>query len=157
MLKLFTALYRQEKNLLSQFFTQSIYLLDKTNPWNLKFWPSWLLEENPANFFERNWNQELDFAETFHSPLLSGEEIALSIFCWSNFSFRRNQPIKFEILTFSPARKPLCQFFAQAIYLLDKTNQWNSKFWPFCLFKENSPNFFELNWKPGFRFCWNFS
>ena len=72
--------------------------------------------------------------------------------------FRRNQPKKFEILTFSAVqrnfpffcqaesettiqillklstalhcqeRKLLCQFFAQAIYLLEKSNQRNLKF-----------------------------
>ena len=53
-------------------------------------------------------------------------------------------------------RKLLCQFFAQAIYLLAKTNLWNLKFWPF------SPQFNQigtvgLNWKPRVSFPPNFS
>ena len=70
-------------------------------------------------------NQELDFPESFHSTLLSGQELAVSI-------------------------------FAQSIYFLDKSNQWNLKFSPSCLLEENSPNFFVLYWKKGVRFWWNF-
>ena len=38
-----------------------------------------------------------DFCETFDSRSLWGEETGVSIFCSGNFSFRRNQPMKFEI------------------------------------------------------------
>ena len=131
-------------------------------------------------------NHNSDFDETFHSSSLSGEETVVSIFSSGNLSFRENQPMKFEILTFSPAgrkftqffcaklktrsyillklstapycqdRNLLCQFFVQSIYLWDKRNQWNLKFWPSGLLKGNWANFFVLNWKLGFRFCWKF-
>ena len=41
--------------------------------------------------------KDSDFSETFHSPSLWGEETGVSIFCSGNFSFRQNQPMKFEI------------------------------------------------------------
>ena len=53
-------------------------------------------------------------------------------------------------------RKLLCQFFTQVIHLLEKTKQWNLKFWSSCLLEENSLNIFMLKWEPGFRFWWNF-
>ena len=53
--------------------------------------------------------------------------------------------------------KMLFQFFAQAIYLLDKTNRWNLKFWPFHLLEEISLFSCMLNWKPQFRFCYKIS
>ena len=56
-------------------------------------------------------NHNSDFAETFHSPSLSGEETAVSILCSGNLSFRENEPMKFEILIFSPARRKFTQFF----------------------------------------------
>ena len=56
-------------------------------------------------------NQGLDFTETFHSTLLSEQEIAGSIFCSVNFSFRHKQPMKFEIFTFSPTQRKFNQFF----------------------------------------------
>ena len=39
-----------------------------------------------------------DLAETLHSPSLPGQESAESTFCLGIFTFRRNQPIIFEIL-----------------------------------------------------------
>ena len=45
-------------------------------------------------------NQGLDFAETLHSFLLSGQETDVSIFSSSNFPVRWNQPKKFKISTF---------------------------------------------------------
>ena len=38
---------------------------------------------------------------------MSGEETAVSVFSPSDLSFRQNKPLKFEILTFSPARRNL--------------------------------------------------
>ena len=45
LLKLSTVLHCQERKLLSKFSAQVIYLLGKTNWWNLNFWLSGLLEE----------------------------------------------------------------------------------------------------------------
>ena len=131
-------------------------------------------------------NHDSDFAETFHSPSLPGQGTAVSTFCSGNFSFRRNELMKFEILTFSPAprnfaiawwaelerriqiflklftafqcqdRKLMCSVFAPVIYLLAKTNQRDLKFWPCHLIKEILAFFGRLNWKQGVRFCWNF-
>ena len=106
-------------------FSLSIYLLEKRNQWNLKFWSSCLLEENSLNFFMLNWE--------------------------SGFRFYWNFPQHY-----CQNRKLLCQFFAQSIYFLDKSNQWNLKFWSACLLKENSPNFFILNLEADFRFYWTF-
>ena len=91
------------------------------------------------------------FAQTYHS--VSVFETPVKDFSSSNLPFRQNQLVKFEISTLSPAGKKfislfwaelkatiqflpklfkarqchkmklLCQFFAQAIYVLDKTNQ----------------------------------
>ena len=55
-------------------------------------------------------------------------------------------------------RKLVCQVFAQAIYLLAKTNLWNLKFWPFLpRFNQIGTIFPGLNWKPKFNFPQNFS
>ena len=100
--------------------------------------------------------------------------------------FRQRKPMKFEISTFLPVRRNFtvfwytelkttiqislklfralqckdrklqCKFFSQAIYLLDKTNPQNLKFWPSRLLQENSSFLGRLNRKPQFRFCWNF-
>ena len=85
--------------------------------------------------------------------------------------YRENQPMKFEILIFSLARRKFTHFlcwignqgqetavsiFCSGNFLLDKSNQWNLKFWPSYLLEEYSPNFFMLKWGPGFRFFWNF-
>ena len=121
------ALQCQDRKLLCQVFAQAIYLLNKTNQWNSKFWPSCLLEGNSPNFF-------------------GGAELEI----------RREFPPKFSMAFWCQDRKLLCQFFAQAIYLLDKTNQCSLKFWPSCLLEDISPSFIRLNWKPRFTFCWNF-
>ena len=106
---------------------------------------------------------------------MSGQQTVLSVFCPSNLSFTQNQPIKFEILVFSPAprnftsfgwaelettiqillklftvlhcqdRKLMCPFFPQEIYLLDKTNQWNLKFPPSHQLEEISPTKFHIS------------
>ena len=46
-----------------------------------------------------------------HGPSVSGQETAVSICCTSNLSFRQSQLMKFENLTFSPARRNFTQFF----------------------------------------------
>ena len=126
LLKLSTALYCQDRKLLCQFFAQAIYLLDKSNQWNLKFWPSHLLKENSLNFF----CAEL---ETRVQILL---KLSIALYCQD--------------------RKLMCPFSPQAISLLDETNRRNLKFRPSRLFEEILPVFARLNWKPQFRFCWNF-
>ena len=123
-------------------------------------------------------NHDSDFTKTFHSPLVSGEETAVSVFCPSHFSFRQNKPIKFKISTFLTAprsftilgwaeirstihilpklsralqcqeRKQLHQFFSQNIYLLDETNQWNSKFPPSRQLQKN------FSIKISYFLCW---
>ena len=44
-----------------------------------------------------------------HGPSLPGQETAVSMFCPRKFSFRQNQPMKFENLTFAHARKNFTQ------------------------------------------------
>ena len=126
LLKLSTALDCHHRKLLCKFSTQAIYLLDKTNQWNMKFWSSCLLEEISQFFGGLYWKPRFRF-------------------CW-------NFPKAFTCLD----RKLLSKFSAQALYLLEKTNWWNLKFWPSCLLKEISQFFGRPNWKPRFRFCWNF-
>ena len=114
LLKLSTALYCQDRKLLCQFFAQAIYLLDKSNQWNLKFWPFHLLKENSLNF------------------LCAELESTIQIL------------LKLSTALHCQERKLLCQSFAQAIYLLEKTNRWNLTFWSSHLLEESSPNFFML-------------
>ena len=103
-----------------------IYLLEETNQWNFKFWPSHSLKEILWFF----WQAEL---ETRVQILL-----------------------KLSTALHSQDRKLLCYFFAEAIYLLDKTIQRHLKFQPSRPLKEILPFFGRLNWKSRFRFCWNF-
>ena len=62
------------------FSPQTISLLDETNRRNLKFRPSCMFEENLPFFARLNWKPQLRFAETFHSPSLSGEETVCQFF-----------------------------------------------------------------------------
>ena len=55
LLKLCTALHCQDRKLLPQFCSEAIYLLDKTNWWNLKLMPFRLLEEISQFFGTLNW------------------------------------------------------------------------------------------------------
>ena len=152
MLKLSTAYYCQNRKLLCQFFAQAIYLLDKTNQWNLKFWPSRLLKENSINFFVLNWKPGIRFCWNFSDKiwnfglLACSKEIHTFLGVWIG-----NQNSDCAETFHSP--KMLCQFFAQVIYLLDRTNRRNLRFWPSCLLEETSLIFCRLNWKPQLRFC----
>ena len=119
--------YCQDRKLLRQFSAQAIYLLDKTNRWKLKFWPSRLLEENSLIFF-------------LCAELKARVQILL----------------KLSTTLYSQDRKLMCPLSSQAISLLGKTNWWNLKFWPSRQCEETLLFFGRLNWKPGFRFSWNF-
>ena len=105
LLKLSTAVYCQDRKLMCRFSPQAISLLDETNRRNLKF--DLLACSKKFYHFLLGWigKHNSDFAETFHNPSLSGEETVVSIFCSGNLSLRKNQPMKFEILICSPARR----------------------------------------------------
>ena len=71
----------------------------------------------------------------------------LSVFCPTILSFKQKKPIKFEILTFSPAQKKFIHFLGGWIgnyhWIAELLNCWTT--------------IEQLNWKPKFRLCWNFS
>ena len=105
-------------------------------------------------------NQVSIFPQYFHGPLVSQGETPTTVLHWTNVPFKQNNHIKFELSTFWLAWTKLAQFFlgwignqvsvfhqtfhglqchkmklipqflAEPIYLLDKTNRWNLKFWP---------------------------
>ena len=120
--KIFTAIYCQDRNLLCQFFVQAIFLLDKTNRWNLKFWPSRRLEETSPKLFVLNWKPGFRF--------------------WWNF------PQLFTVRTGNFC----INFLHRQFIFQTKTTDENLKFWPSHLFEETLPSFGRLNWKPRFRF-----
>ena len=101
------ALQCQKMKLLSQFFIEIIYLLDKAIV-RFKIWIFWLAGTKFADFF-LGWigNQESVSPQTFHGPSVPGQESPVSFFCSSNLSFSWNQLMKFKIFTvkFLPARK----------------------------------------------------
>ena len=100
----------------------------------MKFWSSCLLKENLPFFF------------------------CFFVFCGGGGSLIGNHNLQFAETFHNPSvsdRKLMCQFFAQAIDLLDKTSQWNSKFGSFRMLKEISSSKFQISWL-GFGWKINF-
>ena len=99
----------------------------------------------PIKLTQKSWN----FFEQARRP-----KFQISLVC---FIFKKSNFEGTELKTrrqFSPKlfmalqcqnRKLLCQYFAQAIYFLAKTNLWNLKFWPFLLGSIKLTQFF-LGW-----------
>ena len=147
----------------------------------MKFWPSCLLKENSPNFFVLKWKPGFRFCWKF-SWLFSVRKVNCSLnflpkkfifyikltnkiwnfgllACWKEIHrflgvWIGNQNSDWAETFNSP--KMLWQFFAQAIYLLDKTNRWILKFWPSCLLEEISLFLCRLNYKPQYWFCSKF-
>ena len=79
-----------------------------------------------------------------------------AIFWYAEFETRIQILLKLCTVLHCQGRKLLCEFAAQAISLLQKTKCWNFKFGPSPQLEEILPVFVRVNWKRGFRFCWNF-
>ena len=130
--KLFMALQCQNKKLLCQFFAQAIYLLAKTNLWNLKFWPFSPGSIKLAQYF-LGWigNQESVFAQTFHGPSVTQHETPATAFDWTNVPFTPKKPQKSEISWGE----------------LETRSQFYPKLsiWPFNVTRRNSYHSFCLN------------
>ena len=68
LLKLSTALQHHDRKQLCQLFAQAIFLLEETNWWNLRFWPSLLLEKNLPFFGKLNWKPGARICWNFLQP-----------------------------------------------------------------------------------------
>ena len=126
----------------SQFFAPSIYLLDKTNRWNLKICPSCLLEEISPNF----WGAELETRSQFFTKLsmvlqchkfkLLPQFLVEPMYLLDKkphkiWNFEPSRPLQQNRQKFSRAElETKCQFFLKLSMALSVT-RWNSyhSFW----------------------------
>ena len=103
-------------------------------------------------------NHDWVLPQTFHSPSVSGQETPVKFWGSTNLPFGKNKPIKFEILTFSPARNKLTKFlggwignhdavlpqtFHKPLVLLEKTPVKDFG-WSNLLFTQNKSTKFEI-------------
>ena len=143
----------------------------------MKCWPPHMLKENLPSFFVLSWKPGFRFCWNF-SKTFRVRTVNWSLrFLHKKFIFYKKPANKIwnfgllaclkEIHTFlvvwignqnsdcvekfhSP--KMPCQLFAEVIHLLDKTNQWNLKFWPSRLLQEISLFLCRLHWNSQLRF-----
>ena len=100
-----------DRKLLCQFFAQedNFFYTKATNNFS-DFHPLTCYKE--IHKFLRDWIRKHDslLPQTFYSLSVAGQETPLKVSGSTNLPFTKKEPMKLEILSFSPTRKRICKF-----------------------------------------------